>query len=138
MSLTEQNKTEPTAKVAYATGGATGKGWLPGQSGNPKGSKGYAHLRDTLAKDVFSGLVADFRRHGQQAIVRLRQRDVAAYMRVVVSLIPKEVHVSASGPLDDLTDQELAALVYAAKKAAAKAAALPKPAESPDSTESTP
>jgi hypothetical protein len=50
------------------------------------------------------------------------ENDVSSYMRICASLLPKEVHVPI-GPLDDLSDEELSALVQAARKAVAKATA---------------
>ena len=91
---------------------------MPGQSGNPAGRP--RHVREKLTKDVIIDLANDWHANGKQAIADLRNQDVSAYVQVWVSLIPKEVHIAA-GPLKDLSDEELSALVFAAKKAIAKA-----------------
>src|SRR3954468_6440158 len=115
MSLTDLSKPETSPPAVRAT---VGKPWQPGQSGNPNGRPRQA--RDRLTQDVINGLAADFGRNGQKAIAKLREQDVASYLRVCVALIPKEVHLAA-GPLDELSDEELSALVNAAKKAVARA-----------------
>jgi hypothetical protein len=107
-----------SSRVARATGGATGAGWVPGQSGNPAGRP--RDVLEKLTKDVIIDLANDWHANGKQAIADLRNQDVSTYVQVCVSLIPKEVHIAA-GPLKDLSDEELSALVFAAKKAIAKA-----------------
>ena len=92
--------------------------WRNGQSGNPAGRP--RHVREKLTKDVIIDLANDWHANCKQAIADLRNQDVSAYVQVCVSLIPKEVHIAA-GPLKDLSDEELSALVFAAKKAIAKA-----------------
>jgi len=90
---------------------------MPGQSGNPAGRP--RHVREKLTKDVIIDLANDWHANCKQAIADLRNQDVSD-VQVCVSLIPKEVHIAA-GPLKDLSDEELSALVFAAKKAIAKA-----------------
>jgi hypothetical protein len=54
--------------------------------------------------------------HGAAAIERVRQEDPATYLRVIASLIPKEMKVETS-PLAGLTEAELNAVAHAARKA---------------------
>jgi hypothetical protein len=79
-----------------------------GVSGNPGGSaKGY---RKKLSAAFLRALAADFAEHGADALIATREKDPAAYARIVASLLPKEVEV-ASHPLDDLPDEELKAMI---------------------------
>ena len=64
----------------------------------------------------------DFAMHGAAAIERVRQEDPATYLRVVASLVPREVKVETN-PLAGWTEAELRALVHAAQKAVALAEA---------------
>jgi hypothetical protein len=56
--------------------------------------------------------------NGRAAIERLVEEDPAAFLRIIASLIPKEVK-STSGPLDALTQEELETLAHAARRALA-------------------
>lgn len=47
----------------------------------------------------------DFRQHGEDAIRRTREEKPADYVKVLASLLPKEVEIKR--PLEDLTDDEL-------------------------------
>jgi hypothetical protein len=57
---------------------------------------------------------------GKAAIERVREEDPAAYLRAIVSVLPKELKID-TGPLSDLADEELRALLYAARNAVAQA-----------------
>ncbi len=73
-----------------------------GQSGNPKGRpKGS---RDALTEGFIKEFSADFDRHGKAAIERLRAKDPASYLRIIASLVPKNVDLglSADDPLTEV------------------------------------
>lgn len=77
----------------------------PGQSGNPGGmAKG---TRQKLNGDFVRALSKDFDSHGVEAIERARLEDPMGYVKVIASLLPKQVEQTQ--PLDDLTDAELVA-----------------------------
>jgi len=62
--------------------------------------------------------------HGAAAIERLCEEDPAAYLRIIVSVLPKELKIDRrpdAGPLSDLNEDELEALLYAARNAVAQA-----------------
>ena len=94
----------------------------PGQSGNPRGRPKGA--RSKLGEDFLTELYENFAVHGAAAIERVCEDDPAAYLRVIVSVLPKDIKIDRrldAGPLSNLTDDELVALLYAARNAVAQA-----------------
>lgn len=83
----------------------------PGQTGNPAGRpKGS---RNKLSESVIRDLLADWEVAGPSAIQACRLEDPAAYVRIVASLIPKELQLKQGDHeldaiLDQLTDEQLA------------------------------
>jgi hypothetical protein len=93
--------------------------WQPGQSGNPAGRpKGSRHKR---SESFIAALHADFVQHGACAIQRVREERPADYLKVVASLIPKELHVQDAS-LEDMSDQELMDIVTLLRSQIAKGA----------------
>lgn len=85
----------------------------PGQSGNPKGRpKGS---RNKLAEDFIRDLAADWEGHGAEAIAKTREERPAEYVKVVASLLPKEMVLKR--PEQEMTDGELAEYIDAIKAA---------------------
>lgn len=76
-----------------------------GQSGNPGGKPRGS--RNALQGDFMRRLADDFERFGIYAIARARRSDPLGYVKVVASLMPKEMTISR--PMEDLTDDELTA-----------------------------
>lgn len=76
----------------------------PGQSGNPKGRpKGS---RNRLGESFLLALADDFETHGVAAIAQVRVERPHEYLKVVASILPKELTIKTD-PLEDLTDAEL-------------------------------
>jgi hypothetical protein len=63
--------------------------------------------RNALQGDFMRALAEDFAEHGAQAIVETRQNSPAQYLKIVASLMPKELEIKR--PLEDISDDELAA-----------------------------
>jgi hypothetical protein len=86
---------------------ARGTTFKPGVSGNPGGKP--VGTRNRLQGDFLRALADDFDQHGRAAIIRMREEDPAAYVRLVAQLMPKEFEINR--PLDGLTDDELYAAI---------------------------
>lgn len=76
--------------------------WRPGQSGNPAGRPKGA--RSKLGEDFVAALREDFTVHGVAAIQKMREEKPGDYIRVIASLLPKELDVQANLTLADALD----------------------------------
>jgi hypothetical protein len=75
-----------------------GKRFEPGNPGRPKGS------RNKLGEAFVQALHDDFQTEGVAAIQTMRANDPGGYVRVIASLLPKEVKIENTS---DLTDEQL-------------------------------
>ena len=57
----------------------------PGNPGRPKGA------RHKLSENFVKALAADFEQHGSAAIVSVREEKPDQYLKVIASIIPKEI-----------------------------------------------
>lgn len=78
--------------------------FLPGVSGNPAGKPKGA--RTKLGEQFLSALQEDFQAHGVEAIQTVRQERPQDYLKVIASLMPKDLNLNVNN-LDDATDAEL-------------------------------
>jgi len=81
-----------------------GRPFAPGQSGNPLGRPKGA--RNRLGEQFVADLYSDWQAHGADVIRRVREERPDQYLKVVVSVLPKELHVTER-PLEGLSDEEL-------------------------------
>ena len=89
-----------------------GKPFKPGQSGNPNGRpKGS---RNQLGEDFISALQADFKEHGTDVIAEVRETKPSDYLKVVASILPREINVNKTA-LQELSDDELAGILDAVR-----------------------
>lgn len=79
-------------------------GWQAGQSGNPAGRPRGA--RSKLSEAFLDALFADFASHGIGAIVRVRDEKPDQYLKVIASILPKDLNVNIND-LEGLTDKQL-------------------------------
>jgi len=78
----------------FVTGGKPGPG-------RPKGS------RNKLAESFTQALHDDFMEHGVAAIATVRAEKPDQYLKVIASLVPKDVNLNV-GNMEELSDDELA------------------------------
>ena len=78
--------------------------WKPGTSGNPAGRPRGS--RNKLSDDFVAALYNDFQDHGSAAIAACRAEKPDVYVRVIASLLPKDVNLTTRN-LDDLIDDQL-------------------------------
>lgn len=74
--------------------------FAPGNPGKPKGA------RTKLGEQFLSALQEDFQDHGAAAIVTVRTERPQDYLKVIASLMPKDLNLNVNN-LDDATDDEL-------------------------------
>ena len=79
----------------------------PGQSGNPGGKPHGA--RNRLTTRFLNALAKDFDENGETAIQQARAEDPVKYVQIIASLMPKQIEQTR--PLEDLSDDELAAAI---------------------------
>jgi hypothetical protein len=112
--------------VAAAKGG---KRFQPGNPGRPKGA------RNKLGEEFMQSLYADYLIHGAQVIERVREERPHEYLKVVASLLPKQLEIREA-PFDGISDEELAALIVAARSALGLAEESGDGTESPERAQS--
>ena len=77
----------------------------PGQSGNPKGRPpGSKHK---LAGDFLRALADDFAINGVDAIERIRDSEPGTYLKIIASVLPKELVLTDERRAADLPDDKL-------------------------------
>ena len=75
-----------------------------GQSGNPAGRPKGA--RSKMGEQFLEALQQDFETNGVKAIVAVRTDKPDAYIKVIASLLPKELNVNVN-KYEDMTDEQL-------------------------------
>lgn len=86
----------------------------PGQSGNPAGRPLGA--RNKLSEDFVQALQEDFNAHGKEAIVATRTEKPDQYLKVIASLLPRDINLTVNefeGKSDDDIRRELRELAGA-------------------------
>jgi Family of unknown function (DUF5681) len=77
------------------------KPWKPGQSGNPLGRPVGARAK--FSEAACADALADWTANGKDTLERVRKHDPSTYLRVLFSIIPKDIAVSIekrTGPMD--------------------------------------
>lgn len=82
--------------------------WKPGQSGNPRGPE--PGTRRKLAEDFVRDLHESWTILGKPAITTVAWTDPSTYLKVIASLIPKDIEVTITNvTLEKMTCHELEA-----------------------------
>jgi hypothetical protein len=82
----------------------------PGQGGRPKGAK------NRLTNDFLTALASDFSEHGIDVIKVVRVEEPATYLKVIASLMPRELDINATTQLQEIPDDVLEYLIENARK----------------------
>lgn len=72
----------------------------PGNPGRPKGS------RNKLGEAFLADMLADWEVHGIATIEKVRAEKPDQYLKVVASILPKELNIKVN-ELDELSDEQL-------------------------------
>ena len=83
--------------------------WQPGQSGNPKGRP--IGSRNKLNEKFILALHDDFAKHGPAVIEKVRESRPEIYLKIIASILPRELHFRSAGVFDDMTDEALRDLI---------------------------
>ena len=81
-----------------------GRPFPPGVSGNPGGS---SRARRDLNADTIREMHAAFRQGGREAIDKVMRTQPAAFLKLLVLLVPREMKVEHSGGVKAMTDEQL-------------------------------
>ena len=87
-----------------------GAEWKGNAKGRPKGS------RNKLGEDFISALQESFSQHGPATIEQVRTERPHEYLKVVASILPKELNVRTDA-LNEMSDDDLAAILGAVQSA---------------------
>jgi Family of unknown function (DUF5681) len=79
--------------------------WKPGQSGNPKGRP--LGNRNKLNEKFILALHDDFVKHGPAAIMEVRENQPGTYLKVIASILPRELHFKNESAFDGMTNEQL-------------------------------
>lgn len=71
-----------------------------GNPGRPKGA------RNKLGEQFLEDLYADWQKHGVETLEAVRKDKPDQYLKVVASILPKDLNVNIN-QMDDLTDEQL-------------------------------
>ena len=85
---------------------AKGK-WLPGVSGHPGGDA--ARARKVLNAATIAEMHRAFREGGRAAILKVMKQQPAAFLKLLVLLVPRELEVTHGGGVKSMSDAELEA-----------------------------
>jgi hypothetical protein len=82
-----------------------GPAWQPGQSGNLAGRP--IGNRNKLNEKFILALHDDFVEHGPKVIARVREEKPDIYLKVIASILPRELHVKDQSVFDGMTNEQL-------------------------------
>jgi hypothetical protein len=104
----------PERRLPKSNPGKLMPGWQPGQSGNPAGRAIGA--RSKLTEKFLTALHDSFEKYGAEVIDQVRAEQPAVYLKIIAAVIPRELRVAATSPLQDVTDEQLTAILDAVRR----------------------
>jgi hypothetical protein len=99
ISLSNEQQTNPPKakrRTLFHPGNQAAKG-----QGRPVGS------RNRLTQRFLETICADFEKHGERVIEKIRREQPAEYLKAVAKLVPKQMEVGEAGAFDSMSDEEL-------------------------------
>ena len=102
-----------TASQKQVARNANGQ-FRPGVSGNASGN--VHRSRHALNADTIREMHAAFRRGGRAAIDKVMRTQPAAFLKLLVLLVPREMKVEHSGGVKAMTDEQLEAGIEAIQR----------------------
>ncbi len=111
VAATTPDKLQPNGKprgIPFKSGAE----WTGNAKGRPKGS------RHKLGEAFIEAMSADFEVHGSKVIEQVRIEKPDQYLKVVASILPKELNVNTNA-MSEMSDDELAAVIAAMRTLAA-------------------
>jgi hypothetical protein len=79
--------------------------WKPGQSGNPAGRS--IGNRNRLNEKFILALHDDFVEHGAAVIEKVRKDRPDTYLKVIASILPRELHFKNASAFEGMPDDKL-------------------------------
>jgi hypothetical protein len=86
----------------------------PGKSGNYAGRP--LNARTKFSRELIEAFAGHFSAHGAAAIQRCFEEQPSTYLSLAMKLVPQEFKIEAARALDEMPDDELLAIVVAAKR----------------------
>ena len=83
--------------------------WEPGQSGNPKGRPQGS--RNKLSEEFLADVHASWQVWGRPALMTAAITDPVSYVRMVASLIPREIEATITPVAERMSDAQLEAII---------------------------
>src|SRR5262245_15288230 len=83
--------------------------------GQPKTGGRRKGTKDRIATALLESIASDFEQYGHEAVIIARKEGPVEYLRVVASLLPKEFEITTRNIANELSDDELEALIEHAR-----------------------
>ena len=83
--------------------------WKPGQSGNPKGRPQGS--RNKLSEEFLADVHASWQVWGRPALMTAAITDPVSYVRMVASLMPREIEATVTPVTERMSDAQLEAII---------------------------
>ena len=79
--------------------------WEPGQSRNPNGRP--PGNRNKLNEKFILALYEDFTKHGATVIAEVREKRPEIYLKVIASILPRQMHVRSESLFAGMTNDDV-------------------------------